>query len=146
MSTVNLYNVKPDQVKMLWQCIARLYGTWMRLSCARALSPSPHSYLRTTGLTQFFVTYRRVFCPACLNMRIFLIVSWRHLILHDGFCVLRVSDTLNSIYLKKLLWGSHIGTKIYLSSAISKRLTGLFSNMNLHVFSFHYVLTCKNVA
>lgn len=128
MSTVNLYNVKPDQVKMLWPCIARVYGTRMRLSCARSLSP--HSYLWTTGLTRFFVMYRCVFCPACLNMRIFLIVSWRRLILHDGFCVLRVSDTLNLIYLNKLLWGSHIGTIIYLSSAISKQLTGLFSNMN----------------
>lgn len=40
MSTVNLNNVKPDQVKMLWPCIARLYGTRMHLSCARALSLS----------------------------------------------------------------------------------------------------------
>lgn len=42
MSTVNLYNVKPDQDKILWPSIARVYGTRMRLSCARALSlPTP---------------------------------------------------------------------------------------------------------
>lgn len=73
MSTVNLYNVKPDQVKMLWPCIARVYSTRMRLSYASALSlPTP-----TCGQPDSLNSLSRtdVFSVQPFNIRIFLIVS-----------------------------------------------------------------------